>query len=263
MSKRLFRSCLFLCNFLGISSLKLKNNKQFDVSQKTAFLNFFKSPIVILTSTSLSFYLPLRYEVFSQEIVELTGYSQFSVLIMMVFVYIEQVTSLSLCYINLYKNKSVLNFANNLLNQSIGAKYKTKFIQITKKKLGLTFLLAVVIVISQFLAAMSMTFLSILFFVILIYPFLSNFGGMALMKVYETFLIALLKDFKSKLKNEMAKSELNTENFLSLLNNYKNIYDLNEEFHKTFGTQLTILTCSITAMTTFQVDNLSLILKLF
>lgn len=262
MSKRVVQNCLRVCNFLGITSLKMNTNKQFEFSKSAALLNIIKTPFVIVTSLSLSFYLPLRDIAFNTELSELDRYSNFSILIMMVFVYLEQVTSLTLSYLNLYKRKNFVELTNRLIILSVNEKCQQKFLNIVTRQIRFIVVLITLIMISQFTACMNMSCASFCFFCILNYSYLVNVGSMTLIKVFGTFLIVLLKDLKAELKAELTKQELSFENASNMLKTYQNIYELNEEFHKTFGMQMTVLACSITTISTLQVNFKFFIQKL-
>lgn len=255
MSKRVVQNCLLVCNFLGITSLQLSTNEQFELSKSTALLNIIKMPFVLATSLSLSLYLPLRDIAFNTELSELNSYSKFSVLIMMAFVYLDQVTSLILSYLNVYKWKNFADLANRLIKLSVHEKCQQKFLNILTMQIRFIVVLITFIMISQFTACMNMSFASFFFFCILNYSYLVNVGSMTLIKVFGTFLVVLLEDFKGELKSRLMKQELRLENASNMMKTYQNIYELNEEFHKTFGMQMTLLACSITTITTLQVNS--------
>lgn len=253
MTSNSVRICLLICNSLGITSLELKRD-QFVVSKSMVLMNIIKVPIVSAFLLLMSYYSPLKDEVFTAEINELQGYSTFSTVIMLVFVYMEQMTFVAIFYKNLVNLRSFENLANQAFKQSLDSKYQIDLKRSISKQLWIFSLLVAFVFISKFLAFTSNSIASFFILLILIYSFLVSVGSTVFIISFGKFLAATLKHFKRQLKSETSKQELNLVDIFHLMRAYRSIYDLNEEFHKTFGTQMTVLACSIAIMTPLQVN---------
>lgn len=136
-------------------------------------------------------------KVYGSEVIEIKSYSSFSMVIVYFIIFSEAFEALILNLINFRHRQSLLDLFNRLskfsVNERIGKSLRLNF------TLTLSFLAFVSVV--QYIATMSYSLSSLFAYLFLVYPFWSCMGHRLFIKVFELFLINLLKDLRIRLEN--------------------------------------------------------------
>ena len=90
-------------------------------------------------------------------------------------------------------------------------------------------------------------------FSILFYPFIVVASFLSFLKTMEIFFLMTLRNFKRQMKMLTNNINFDCEAFNLLTMKYHNMFELNQEFNAVFGNQITVITCCVTTMATFQV----------
>lgn len=239
-------------NFCGVLCLKFENGK-FKISKLASVLNVIKMPLALLATVLISASETLQTEIFSVGIQELRDYSLFSKIIVMIIVYLEQLSAFALCSVNSWNRESCSNFMNLLTSFQFDVKFQKTFVETTKRNVLFTLVLTAAVASCQFFAAMKPSVLSCLAYMVLIFPYLVLMGFLTFMKTLEIFFTVLLKDFRHDLKAHRETCVDDVVVFQRLLAKHQKIYDLNEAFNKVFGNQVTVMTYCVVVMSTIQV----------
>lgn len=243
------RFCVCICNFLSISCMELDDRK-WKTSKLRACSNIVKTFLVFLGTIFVWNDKFIRNEIFSEDLLSLKNYSSFSKIIVNVIIYLEPLAMLSVCLVNFF---GFSNFTNRLLKLFFGLKCPEKFHKRIYKCILNSLIIGVIILICQFIALVNFSLVSWLAFAFLSYSYLVLLGSMTLIKSFEIIFSTLLEDFRLDLKLTRCDKIFKPEKFRSLIRKYKNIQELNEAFNKLFGLQMTIITCSLISMKTFEV----------
>lgn len=253
MLKSTFRSILPVYSFLGILSIKCDGNK-FTTSRFHAVFNLLKMPLVLI----FAFFL-IRNEGWREEVFR-SGYdiqyrgSAFLIFIALVTSEMVQVTSLIICVIFFLRRFKITEFINRASELDIEGKYVEKLTQSWRRNFLLLNCMFWIIAIVQFVTRSQLTLFALVGFSILLHTYIVVPSILSLMKTFETFFLVCLKDFKHRLTVSMEIADFDRKAFHKLIKRYQNIFELNQEFNRLFGAQVTLMTCCVAIMTTFQVS---------
>jgi hypothetical protein len=183
MMRTSLHAILSLFNFFGVLSLNF-NQDGFEVSQKTALLNFVKMPFVIALTSFLIFYEPLRVAIYNNEIT-LDAYSDFSQYIAIAAVSLEQATALFLCIWNYRKRIQIQKLLNRALKLLVDVKFQAEYEKRIHRIIAISILIGAFVFIIQYISVMRPTILSLCCHFLSNFPFLTLLTFMTFMKFSE------------------------------------------------------------------------------
>lgn len=192
----------------------------------------------------------LMVNVYKNIIINLQGYSTFSMILLYSATHIMNLLAFSLVATQIFQREKIKKFIENVIDKLEASKFRDELESAVFTNCAILFIYFWVIYVLQLAVAMKVSLVSILGGFFIIYPYFVFFGFLSLVRNFEALVVTLLKDFELKLNhNSMMKSS----DCCKLLQEYQNIFSLSDEFNKLFGAQLTMLFCSVTLLFTFQV----------
>lgn len=255
MSSMTLHRIISLYTYIGLLPIKTTSRKKFTISRFFLVFNVLK----YFFSCSFAFYVfsDLKVHILLlRSIMDSTdNYSKFSKFLAALSVKLVHITSLTVLFVQFFKSSKIVKllhqFNESLLQSSPSA---VERFQIKWKKHSIEIFFPFCFILSiQLFTKFRLSFLSLGSFLILFQPFLLMTGFLSFMKTIEYLFEILIYDFIKCLQDAQRPSS--SEKKESLLINYQRIYDLSNEFNKTFGIQVTLMTCCITVMTTIQVGG--------
>lgn len=239
MSPGLHRLGLFYYNFSAILCLKFQDGT-YNVSSIQAFCNVLKVPLVFAFIVLLALQPSLKAAVFIETFVDLKAFSRFSVFSITIIIVITQFQVIALGIFQFIRKRKILHFVIKAYKITIEEKYLKNFKNICLRRSLRLNLVLILITLVQYYGAMKINLLSLAVVIICGYPTVVMFSFVAFVISFESFLFVLLKQFKKDLKKNL--TSLSHERFLKLSQQYQSIYDIGDEFKKSFGAQLTMIT---------------------
>lgn len=242
-----YRLYLNSFNFFGVSCFAFDNDK-LKISQLHQWLNLLKLPTVLILSILLVSIPSWQHEVLNDDIVYLEHYSLFSKILMLVAIYLQQLSAFWLCAVNYYYRREILNFGNETLSTSISDDFRENLRKICLREILIFAALTSILTFIQYLTSSNLKPISLLAHVILLYPYCALMVFKCLMKTYEWLFVIMLQDFRNDL--EQCEDAIACA---SLLRKYQKIFNLNQDFNNAFGLQTTIVAFSDVFLFVFQV----------
>lgn len=256
MSPLLHRFLLSYYNFSAISCFKLRDGK-YQISIFMALCNVLKLPLVLIFSIYVIDNPSLRDEIFLKTLIVLKDFSPFSRFSITIVVILINLAMFILILLQVLKRNKIKNFTNTLIGKSLDEKY---FVEFKKKASSHLLVLATVFVLSlsiSYFGAFNVSTLSFFACLIYFFPHFVMIGFISFVLVFTNFVFASLKEFKDDLRmvsmTENHNQDFSLENYLRLSRKFQKLYELVEQFIDCFGSQLTIMTCYLTAMMVFNV----------
>lgn len=258
MSKALHRFALIVYNFLSVLSLTYKN-QTYEVSALYAILNLVKMMSSIFFSLSIGVNEYLQREIFLKILLDLKDFSFFARLSVNLVVAFIFVFSALLCFSLVWKSRKICDFVNKVSFSSgiFKPKYFKQFRHACIKNASFMFFVFGCSSIMQYAGSLKLTVLALLCQLIIIYPNFHLCAFLNLVKNFESFIVAQLKQFRNEIEQTMSLQDDSKQvaNILELLRRYQNIYNLLEDFNDCFGVSLTIVTFYLTILLIFGVSH--------
>lgn len=235
---------LLLFNSINLFCFTLKDNT-FLVSTSKAHFNLIKLIFVAALFVIVMNIAPI--EVFGEETVALNNTSQFSQVIVLLLVNIEQATALVMSLQNFYKRTAICDFMNKILEVGISAESQRSLKLVSYKIIGFVSIILAVVFSAVLSAGSSMLSVVVLFF--MMFPYYVLMAFKAFMKFFEAFFLHLLKDFGNQLRSFQKGCREKDESYRTLLIKYDEIYNLSKDFNDIFGAQMSTTTaCDVTLL---------------
>lgn len=191
-------------------------------------------------------------DVYKNIIINLQGYSVFSMIILYSATHLTNLLAFSLVATQIFQREKIKNLIENVIDKLEASKFCDHLESAVFANCAILFIYFWVIYVLQVSIAMKISLVSILGGFFIIYPYFVFFGFLSIVRNFEALVAALLKDFEIKL-NRTSTMKSSDDSFGKLLQEYQDIYNLSNEFNRLFGAQLTMLFCSSTLLFTFQV----------
>lgn len=250
---------LSLFNFFSILCLKYEK-KVFNISKIHSILNLVKLPLALALTFALSISAEFRKEVTRDEIVILENFSVFSIVLMVILSVLVDLTALLICFtqwLNRREIERIFNRASRFLkfldNNQV-AEFRIKILKIN----FVLFILSAWFILLQN-SVLNLTWKALVSGLLIVYPFFVIINFWILLKFSELFFITCLRNYDRKVKIMLNNQSCVSENSETLLLiEHHDLYSLSQQFNKVFGTQITIVTCCVSLMTTLDVNITSL-----
>lgn len=239
-------------NLLGISSLK-PDVYGWKNSSILAMFHVLKMPLVIVFTVCMINSRIIRNLTYKLNFDEFKSQTPFSKLLIIISVEMVHISSLSICFLEFSRRKRIEKFINKMCEVTIDDSHAEKLKTRWKNHFRFISSLFLIIALSQFFTKMKFTVFGFISWIILIYPHMMMSSFLSFVKSFEIFFIILLRDFQSEFENGFKTLALDLQTYQRLLNKYQEIYEVNRDFLEVFGTQLTLMTCCVTGITTLQV----------
>ena len=157
--------------------------------------------------------------------------------------------------INLWKRNDILEiFTKSVLMMKLDETLQKKFQKCATKNCVFVITYLVIILLMQFFLQMKFSLFSLLMTAARIHPCLVLFNFLCFKKNSEIFFIMLLKQNRKNLKCILRKNCFDQQLYEEIVKRHQNIFDLNKEYLKIFGAQITIVTCFTSLMLITQVS---------
>lgn len=237
-------------NLFGILSIKKANN-EWRVCRTLAFVNVARIPLAICVTVLLTVNRDLLESTFKL-FMESSEVSHFTKAINMVQMILVHGVTLSISILGFSRRLKILRFVQRISELEIDQKFSLKLLLLWKNHFTTTSILFLIVTITQIVSNLKMSLTSILLFLCILSPYVLLSGFLSIVKDFEIFFAIMLQDFTENLQRFLASSNFDART-CCLMKKYHRIYDLNKEFQKLFGLQLTILTGYVTMWTTIMV----------
>lgn len=249
MSKCATRFVLGFHNFCGTLNIKYED-ESYCISRLVIIWNLVQVTMIVLVnafiaSDKITSEKEFLATVVRAELIALDNFSIFSKMLIDCSTFTIQVLSISLCSIQLWKRgeiRKILNMSNEFI---LDEESQKKLQKVSTRNVIFSLFYFAVILTLQFIMAMKPSVFSIVVCFIFMNPYLVTTSFLSFMKNYEVFFVLLLKQFRRDLKILLRKSHFDDDHYQSLLRKYQKIYALNKEYKKTFGAQMTLVTCCL------------------
>ena len=256
MSKRALKFVFGFHNYCGFLYLKYRNGR-FYTSKLFAFWIILRVVIIITVSIYVTKNEDFKSSVFKKELVKLKNISIFTKLLINISSIINLAGTSFLNIICLWKRKQILNLFNKCIEFTLEEQSQKKF-QKTSTRNSLLILIYLFLFLSiKFVTQMKYSVSSIFVSAFLTHPLVVILNFLCFMKNSEIFFVLLLEQFERDLKKFSLKIYFNGQLYQKLIRKYQNIYELNKEYGKAFGAQITYMTCCISVLLTLQVNTLN------
>lgn len=242
----MFESIFRLYNYLGILSVKVDKNNVIRVSTFITIINMSRILASLIVLAFIMNSSDFRKAVMKNQMLSSNSYSKFSKIIGIVAGMFFNFSVLALCLIQFLRREKIIGFLNEVNRSRID---KSKFWKFWKKQFILALTSYIFINTFQIRVKVKLTFLSIVSFIVLVEPYLYALGFMSFVKTFEYFFVFCLKDFKLSLMT--FKFKQNNDN--KLIQEYRNIYVMNQSFKSIFGMQITFIVCGVAGFITINV----------
>lgn len=237
-------------NFSGFLSVKYKNGCLVP-SKFQAIFNIAKYALVVVYQALCFSSLKFRSLIFNDEIVNFKHFSEFSYALLTVAVISYQCsTFLAVLHQNI-QYKKVTSFINKIqdiddLLEPFFKKFKNYFIN----NFVILFICLYGWILPSCFSFLTLDkMLGILFHLLFTYYALPSLAFIHFKDTFKEFLILHMQQILDELKN----SNLDDKIILKCLNKMRKFSKILEEFHETFGTQITILSSDCAVMVTLMV----------
>lgn len=268
MSSVWHQVALHFFNYTSILCLKpdLSSNQTFKVSRWMTLANLLKMPFVLVFSLLVSFIEPIKNEVFHPTFIRLKDYTIFAQFALFFVMFLINNSMLLLCLLQVMKREEINDFVNRTLKHPLKEKYLKKFKKICLKNLALSLSVFGLNLILSFYGLMKLTFSSLIASFVIFYPSFVNMGFITYVQTFESFTVALMKEFKNSLKckskHSYCSQDLTVDEFLQLSRKFQKILDLVDQFNEAFGKQMTIVVSFFALLMVFNVKNLFLLSRI-
>lgn len=256
MSNELRNSVFRAYSLLGVLSVKVRQ-KQVEVSKCFAHFNTLKPIVVLIFTLALMRDPTFRRRLMKNDQAMSMLYSNFSKVLIVTTSQINQLTTLLICLTNFWRQHQIRDFLNEAAELKLDDKCALKFKNFWRKHLTLMTILFFLIAGTQFVTKINLSILSSFYFSILLYPYFFITAFLSFLKTFEYFFTVCLKDFKHALQMCLSNPVLSSSSYHELTQKYQKMFELCESFNKVFGLQVTLTTCCVSVMTTFQVNNVN------
>lgn len=252
MPRKTLKSATLVYNVLGILSLR-SYKKSFKVSKLLAWFNVTKICLVYFLTFALLTNQQLRRIIFNFNMSDSKIYSLFVQFTSFASNQIPKIVALLLCLVQFKKRQEISDFFNQMNVVKFGEDLSKKLRSLFWTYLMWRLLIFTAITTAQFAAKFKFSTIACVYAFTLLYPHIILGSTESILIFFENFLVIYLQDLRYTLESNLSKTVFDTEMFEKLAINCEKIFALNESFHKSFGNQLTIMTCSATILTTLQV----------
>lgn len=199
--------------------------------------------------------VPLRQQVLKDDVIfKNRFYSGFTKFLILVSGRVIQISTLVTCCINFWRQEKVLNLMMKVKEVRMNAKLLPRLRRMWRREFMLVSCSIAVLQTLAFVSKMKISMLSLVVHMITSIPYNFVVAFLTFIKTFEILFVILLEDFRLNMKS-LNQSKLCSRDFEYLTRKYHKIYEMNKEFAKVFGHQITIIVCCITAMIIFQVNQ--------
>ena len=254
MSERALKFVLGFHNYCGILNLEYKNGRFFR-SNLFAILNIIRIAILIIIGVCVKTNKDFRSTVLRKELATLENFSIFTQILMNFALVTNVILYLFLNIICLWKRGQILNLFNKCIEFTLEEQLQKKFRNISTRNSLLILIYLFLCFFAQLITQMKYSVSSIIVSFILTHPFFVMLNFLCFMKNSEIFFVLLLEQFKNDLEKFSLKNYFDEQFSQKLIRKYQNIYELNKEYRKVFGVQITFMTCCINILLTIQVNK--------
>lgn len=209
-------------------------------------------PLVIVFSFYLLTNTHLRQYILKDDVIfRNRHYSAFTKFLILATGRIIQTSTHLTCLVNFHKRDKVLNLIRRIyetkLSEKCAINLKLQWIRLFSIMLSII----LIVTITAFTSKMKPSYLSLICHIITSIPYQIISGYLIFLKAFEIFFISLLKDFRQTLD----WSDLTLKDYEVLAVKYRKILEMNKDFLKVFGSQISIIITCIIAVVIFQVLN--------
>lgn len=252
------RLVLFSYNFSSVLSFKYIDHS-FEISRTQSIMNCFMLPLSIIFTFLLFSSRQLQDKLIDEQASVKETITIISGVTIIFSNFSTMITTLTICFVNLGRQKRILIFLNSARNfrYRMREEIDERFLKKLKKVSLLVNLIIFMFVIMQF-SYMKKSLLSFVPILLILYPISVFINFLAFVKSFEFFFSALLRNFRMEVE-ETLLSKSNMTDIVQLMRHYNEIYKLNQEFINLFGIQLTAVTCCSSIMTTVDVSVIAIL----
>lgn len=254
MLKALHRISFIFYNFSGLFALNFDRGT-FRISYFQAFLNIAK----LLSTLSFVAYATIlwttSYNIFKSALVALPHFSNFSRITLSLSTVFRENIAFFLLILQLTHLRLIKHFMNEALLMTLNEKYLKKFENTCLRHFAILSGFLTVNLVVKYFSVMNPSILSFTIFASYMYPGLTIMSFVSFVKIFENFIVVSLKEFRYDLHQMNHLSKLSSctanEKISKLAVKYDKIFKFVESFADTFGTQLTVVICCMTAVLVF------------
>lgn len=256
MSPLVHRFLISYYNFSAIFCFKLRDEK-YQISNFIVLCNVIKLPLVLIFSVYVIDKPLLRDEIFLETLIVLKDFSPFSRFSISVVVILIDLSMFILIQLQVLQRHKIKNFTNTLISNSLDEKYFAEFKKKTTSHLLVLTSVSVLSLLFSYFGAFNVSILSFFASLIYFFPHCVMVGFISFVLLFTNFVLASLEEFKNDLRmvfmKENPDQDFSFQNYLRLSRKYQKLYELVEQFNGCFGSQLTLITCYLSAMMVFNV----------
>lgn len=253
MASLTYSFVLFLCNLSGILCYKFRRNV-LELSNSMALINALKIILIISVSFFVSFSENIRERIFISELVNLKGYSKFSKLVIVSYPFLSYIFAIYLNIVLMSNRKIIFEFMRRCY-EILSRENFDELMKLSSKYGAAVSADTLVVILFQIIATINFTVFASVLTVVLCFPIFVLLMFLGMTRIFGKYFLKLLEDFKHELQRFLEKKFFDSQMCRNLMIKHQQIYDLNQDFNKIFGVQLTMLTCGFAFMLTMHVSS--------
>lgn len=238
-------------NFSCVFCFKWED-QAFKVSQLLALLNILKVPVGF--TTSMSFYLFWSSDTVEDPMRTLTGYSPFTVVILLALSGLLNETTIAMNIIQVRRREKIKSVMNCALSMQLRRNIRNHFeMSCWKQSIIIGFVFSLIAVLNL-IGFLKLNYLPLMIYPLFLYPNLVLTSYVLFIKNCESFVSALLHQFLEEIQEIKLQKNVDA-NSLQLPSKHQEIFKFVEQFNRGFGAQLTIAICGTAFLFVSQVRN--------
>ena len=254
MYNKCLRFVLGFHNVCGTLNLKVSESG-FSLSHYSIIRNILKIALIIISNAFITVKNDFFNSLVKTEFSSMDYFSVFNIILLFILNLNIIFIALFIISINLWKRNDILEiFTKSVLMMKLDETLQKKFQKCATKNCVFVITYLVLILLKQFFLQMKFSLFSLLMTAALLHPYLVLFNFLCFKKNSEIFFIMLLKQNRKDLKRILRKNCFDRQLYEEIVKRHQNIFELNKEYLKIFGAQITIVTCFTSLMLITQVS---------
>lgn len=250
MSLKTVRWFLTFYNFFALVSLKIENEK-FKVSKVVAASNLLKMPLVFMFSSFVLVYPPLMEKIYDFELKPFDSFSLFAAISMWIAFSVMNISCFLFCVVQFSNRRKMQELGNICSKMKLQNKFQKKFQSNCRHESWKLLFIFVSLTLSQYATVFKGSLYTIACNFIISYPNMMLFAYASILKNFEYFVTAHLDSFQCNLNDAIERDSHKIE---TLLTQFRQIYNISEDFNKAFGSSFSIFITAFFLMSIFNVS---------
>lgn len=257
MLKALHQISFIFYNFSGFFALSFDRGT-FKISYFQAIWNVAKLLLTLSFVAYASIVWTTSYNIFKPALVALPHFSNFSHITLSASTVFRETIAFFLLILQLTHLRLIKKFMNEALLMTLNEKYSKKFENTCLRHFAILSVVLALNLLVKYFSVMNPSILSFTIFASFMYPGLTIMSFVSFVKNFENFIVVSLEELRHDLNQVSNSGKLSScainESLSKLAEKYEKLFKFMRRFAETFGTQLTVVTCCITAILVFSVS---------